>query len=602
MANRAPIPHIGPPAIAGLSVVVDGSLSEDPDGQIKRWRWTWGDDNTTAGSGHPGRAEHVYDEPGRYDIVLTVTDHKKVSASRTLMVELGTPTPGPDPVDCVLSPWSSWTPVDGPAGQWSACANGTQSRTEERSRTVTTPPANGGIACDPNQHETRTATQACVIPPTPGTRAVVSPADLKFIGFYRFPREVGTLWWATGASTMRKKNGETRIFVRGDHTENFPLWEASLPSEPPTTDANTAPVMVARRNWGSVPTGMISTGGTGWNIGSLGWDETIHAIRWSYGDSYPPVQHHPSQITTVLNDTDGSVRHYGPWRTEWLAQRTAGAFTIVPEWFRQYVNGQVLAVSSHMSSGAAGCAWGASLSALDFPPLNAPPDTTADVNSKQIQNEGIILHTLDNRQKRDTRYRYEDFIVKYDCSKGVTMQAGTNEWGGPAPAAGTGDSMRSVVWIDLPDKHGLVYFGMLVTTPTGYTAPNDPQGYTHMGYAALPKDAQGRHVCCHGQDDPFFGATGPWAHTQVPHCWIYDPVDLIASATGQAALHSRTPKYTVQMRDGMTPWMPMRIHAQNLGLGSVFDPDTRRVYVPFRNDTATHAPHPRPTLMVFEVQ
>lgn len=61
------------------------------------------------------------------------------------------------PVDCAVSAWSAWS-----AGAWSACSGGQQSRTETRTRTVTTQPANGGTAC-PALTETRTATQACSI-------------------------------------------------------------------------------------------------------------------------------------------------------------------------------------------------------------------------------------------------------------------------------------------------------------------------------------------------------------------------------------------------------------------------------------------------------
>lgn len=61
----------------------------------------------------------------------------------------------PDPVDCVVSEWSAWVP-----GEWSACSNGTQTRTETRARTILTQPANGGGAC-PVMTETRTVSQAC---------------------------------------------------------------------------------------------------------------------------------------------------------------------------------------------------------------------------------------------------------------------------------------------------------------------------------------------------------------------------------------------------------------------------------------------------------
>jgi len=76
----------------------------------------------------------------------------------------------PAAVDCVLSAWGPWVPD----GAWSTCANNSQSRTETRSRTVTTAPANGGVACGPLA-EQRTVTQACTVtPPNPGGNLVAN--------------------------------------------------------------------------------------------------------------------------------------------------------------------------------------------------------------------------------------------------------------------------------------------------------------------------------------------------------------------------------------------------------------------------------------------
>jgi hypothetical protein len=72
----------------------------------------------------------------------------------------GTAPPPPPPVDCVVSAWGPWQPVT----SWSACTNGSQSRTEQRTRTILTQPSGGGAAC-PALAETRTVTQACTAPP-----------------------------------------------------------------------------------------------------------------------------------------------------------------------------------------------------------------------------------------------------------------------------------------------------------------------------------------------------------------------------------------------------------------------------------------------------
>jgi hypothetical protein len=73
-----------------------------------------------------------------------------------------TPPQPPASVNCVTSPWSAWTATTAPG----ACVNGQQQVTEERSRTVLTPPENGGLACGPLS-ESRTVTQPCALPPPP---------------------------------------------------------------------------------------------------------------------------------------------------------------------------------------------------------------------------------------------------------------------------------------------------------------------------------------------------------------------------------------------------------------------------------------------------
>ncbi len=66
------------------------------------------------------------------------------------------------PVACVVSAWSSWQA----AAEWSACSSGAQTRLELRTRTILTPPANGGPLC-PLLHESREASQSCEMPPPP---------------------------------------------------------------------------------------------------------------------------------------------------------------------------------------------------------------------------------------------------------------------------------------------------------------------------------------------------------------------------------------------------------------------------------------------------
>jgi hypothetical protein len=88
----------------------------------------------------------------------------------------GSEPPPPQPVDAVVSEWSAWTPTS----EWSPCVNGTQSRTEERTRTVLTPASNGGTT--PHLSETRTVSQACTVPLTMEVLAVTSRCAYQAMG------------------------------------------------------------------------------------------------------------------------------------------------------------------------------------------------------------------------------------------------------------------------------------------------------------------------------------------------------------------------------------------------------------------------------------
>ncbi|WP_226921605.1 PKD domain-containing protein [Georgenia subflava] len=63
----------------GLTVGVDGTGSEDPDGTIASYAWTFGDGATATGA----TASHTYATAGTYDVTLTVTDDDGATKSLT---------------------------------------------------------------------------------------------------------------------------------------------------------------------------------------------------------------------------------------------------------------------------------------------------------------------------------------------------------------------------------------------------------------------------------------------------------------------------------------------------------------------------------------
>lgn len=70
---------------APLTVEVDGSASDDPDGTIVSWAWDFGDGDTATGA----TATHTYTSPGNYTITLTVTDNDDATDTATATVQAG---------------------------------------------------------------------------------------------------------------------------------------------------------------------------------------------------------------------------------------------------------------------------------------------------------------------------------------------------------------------------------------------------------------------------------------------------------------------------------------------------------------------------------
>ncbi len=72
------------PALVGDTIVLNASGTTDPDGTIESFEW--GLDNGTHLDGPT--IELSYDEPGRYPVVLTVTDNASASQRRTLFLRV----------------------------------------------------------------------------------------------------------------------------------------------------------------------------------------------------------------------------------------------------------------------------------------------------------------------------------------------------------------------------------------------------------------------------------------------------------------------------------------------------------------------------------
>ena len=71
-------------AFVAEETLFDGSLSRDPDGRIVKYEWNFGDNNKALGQ----KVSHVYNKPGLYFVVLTVTDNDNLRDRFIALVEV----------------------------------------------------------------------------------------------------------------------------------------------------------------------------------------------------------------------------------------------------------------------------------------------------------------------------------------------------------------------------------------------------------------------------------------------------------------------------------------------------------------------------------
>jgi PKD repeat protein len=76
---------------APLTVNVDASASSDPDGQITKYVWEFGDGATAGG----GKATHKYTKAGTFTAKLTVTDDAGATGTTTSTITVTAPPPKP---------------------------------------------------------------------------------------------------------------------------------------------------------------------------------------------------------------------------------------------------------------------------------------------------------------------------------------------------------------------------------------------------------------------------------------------------------------------------------------------------------------------------
>ncbi len=93
--NQPPVAKISGPAAGqvGGTLHFSGKKSVDKDGEIVKYAWNFGDG--TKGSGQ--EVDHVYESPGTYQVVLTVTDNagERARAKKNVQIQAAAPENAP---------------------------------------------------------------------------------------------------------------------------------------------------------------------------------------------------------------------------------------------------------------------------------------------------------------------------------------------------------------------------------------------------------------------------------------------------------------------------------------------------------------------------
>jgi hypothetical protein len=443
-----------------------------------------------------------------------------------------------------------------------------------------------------------------------GPKSVLVPSDLVFRGYYRYPAAMPTdMTFSTGGFTLRQVGTETRVLVWGNQVDFAPLHELILPEEPPGP-IETAPAMILKKDWGNIRAGHVLTAANSGNDNNVPsamyWDAARNVLWWNYTSDYVPAYFFPNLSCTILNDEAGTFESYGPWRVQaglgptYSAQMVQGNFTpIPPDFAAAYTGGSDFAFSGFLSSGVAGCPFGPSLYAGNlFDPTTTPTDVL-DGTQSTVMTKNLIHHDQQHRKTRDKRSATCGWNVKYDCAGGSEIIPDDGLWGG-VMASTADDNTNVTAWIDLPDKHGILYFGTLVRSPDGYFAPGDPRGLAHRWYGD-PFVQNPPQTCCHGQDDPNWGATGDGSHYRQPMGWIYDPDSLVAVLNGEVDPWAVTPATDAFELRELTPDFDRRLVYERLG-GGYFDAAARRLYVMYKFDSFTQPDRMWPALAVFDIR
>lgn len=313
------------------------------------------------------------------------------------------------------------------------------------------------------------------------SKPLLQASDFTYIGKFGLPSTVNgyDTSWGNGLA-HRYVNGQLRFFSTV-YAPNvwWQVYEVAAPT--PSASGPTASVV---RFWGDIYKGkryLDKFGGEGGTVYGLYWDNTDQRLYWSYGDNYNASNGTDCSLGySTLNDSAGSSSGAGCWRFSSRGEKSCrGGVLPIPSWFaNQYCSGRRLGVGfgGYFSAvGTGPASMGPALAAFS-------PPTSANADRSSLTSQALVgypfnanAYTSPDRGRRDTDY--------------------TTSFDGWAPRNGVGyftwnDTIwQSAAWIDLPDKHGLLYGAVLGNGRNWYeTSTRWAERGSHAFYVYDPAD------------------------------------------------------------------------------------------------------------------
>jgi hypothetical protein len=317
-------------------------------------------------------------------------------------------------------------------------------------------------------------------PSDPLDRKVLRQDDFEWLGAFALPRKAcgfSTAFGETGIA-LRRVNGKLHLLTASHRYSGDAIYEVEVPGYSKTEKK--WPMARQVREWGDIYQDKKKIRG-GKEVGlthGLSYDETRGRLYFSFGSWYniPPFNE-PSLGYAILEE--GGAKAFGSWKAPKAAhcQKIRGGSLQIPQWFAErFTGGRTLGLGfGGAYSGYSECSAGPFLAAVH------PPEK----EGAELDALLLIDHPLARPAHRNPDYRTE-FGGQPNPRDGVGF------WGWHDEILGAG------TWIDLPDKHGVLF----VTTV----------GHGRTWYEK--SDIHADHV------------EASW--------FVYDPRDLAAVAQGRA--------------------------------------------------------------------